>query len=46
MEPVSGRSGDEVTVRTGTDQPAARLATCDDHGPPVVWELGLDQPIG
>jgi HAD superfamily hydrolase (TIGR01509 family) len=46
MEPVSGGSGDEVTLRSGTDQPPARVATCDDHGPPVIWELGADQPIG
>jgi hypothetical protein len=46
MEPVSGGTGDEITLRTGADQVAERVARCDDHGPPVVWELGADQPIG
>jgi HAD superfamily hydrolase (TIGR01509 family) len=46
MEPVSEGTGDEITLRTGTDQAATRVATCQDHGPPVVWELRADQPIG
>jgi HAD superfamily hydrolase (TIGR01509 family) len=46
MEPVSGGAGDVITVQTGADQTARRVARCDDHGPPVVWELGADQPIG
>ena len=46
MEPKSGDGGFEITLRTGADQAATRIASCDDHGPPVAWELGADQPIG
>jgi hypothetical protein len=46
MEPVSGVFGGEITVQTAPDQMARRVARCDDHGPPVVWELDPDQPIG
>jgi hypothetical protein len=43
MEPVPGGTGYEITLRTGADQ-AERLASCDDHGPPIVW-LAPDLPI-
>jgi HAD superfamily hydrolase (TIGR01509 family) len=46
MEPVSGGGGFEIMLRTGADQAATRVAACNDHGPPVVWELDADQPIG
>jgi HAD superfamily hydrolase (TIGR01509 family) len=46
MEPVPGDAGFEITLRMGADQPPRRIASCGDHGPPVVWELGADQPIG
>jgi hypothetical protein len=53
MEPASIAVGDAVTIRTAPDGPVIRLATCDDHGPPVVWRAGsdpatpaADQPIG
>jgi HAD superfamily hydrolase (TIGR01509 family) len=53
MEPASISVGDAVTVREAPDGPVTRLATCDDHGPPVVWQAGAegapptgDQPIG
>jgi HAD superfamily hydrolase (TIGR01509 family) len=46
MEPVSNGPGDTITVRTAPDQAATQVAHCDDHGPPVVWELAADQPIG
>jgi HAD superfamily hydrolase (TIGR01509 family) len=46
MEPVRGGTGADITLQTAPDQPARRLAQCDDHGPPVVWELDADQPIG
>jgi HAD superfamily hydrolase (TIGR01509 family) len=46
MEPVPGDGGFEITVRTAAEQPSRRIARCGDHGPPVVWELGADQPIG
>jgi HAD superfamily hydrolase (TIGR01509 family) len=46
MEPVPGGIGDAITLQTAPDQAARRVARCDDHGPPVVWELTADQPIG
>ncbi|MFZ0388707.1 MAG: HAD-IA family hydrolase [Solirubrobacteraceae bacterium] len=46
MEPIAGGCGDEITLCTGTDRAATRVASCADHGPTVVWELGPDQPIG
>jgi HAD superfamily hydrolase (TIGR01509 family) len=46
MEPVPGGSGAEITLRMAADQPARRIGRCDDHGPPVAWELGANQPIG
>jgi hypothetical protein len=46
MEPVTAGTGDVITLRTGAEQAVRRVAGCDDHGPPVVWELGADQPIG
>ena len=45
MEPVSGDAGFEITLRVG-EHAERRVAGCGDHGPPVVWELGADQPIG
>ncbi len=46
MEPVPGGTGAAITLQTTGDQAATRIARCDDHGPPVVWELAGDQPIG
>ena len=46
MEPVPGGAGAEITLQTAPDQAATRVARCDDHGPPVAWELDGDQPIG
>lgn len=46
MEPVPGGTGATITLQTAPDQGAQRVARCDDHGPPVVWELAADQPIG
>ena len=43
MEPVSGTTDYEITLRLDA-QPAERVATCDDHGPPVVW-LAPDLPV-
>jgi HAD superfamily hydrolase (TIGR01509 family) len=37
MEPVPGGAGNELTLRTGAHRAAGRVATCDDHGPPIVW---------
>jgi HAD superfamily hydrolase (TIGR01509 family) len=46
MEPVPGGTGATITLQTAPDQGAQRVARCDDHGPPVVWELAANQPIG
>jgi hypothetical protein len=46
MEPVSDYAGFEITLRFGADHAERRIAGCGDHGPPVVWELSADQPIG
>jgi hypothetical protein len=40
MEPAAIAHRDELTIRTGPDGPATRLAGCNDHGPPVVWDDG------
>jgi HAD superfamily hydrolase (TIGR01509 family) len=46
MEPVPGDAGFEITLRVGADHAERRIASCGDHGPRIVWELGADQPIG
>jgi HAD superfamily hydrolase (TIGR01509 family) len=49
MEPASTGAGGEVTLRSAPDRPPTRLASCDDHGPPVVWSdaaPSADPPAG
>jgi hypothetical protein len=38
MEPAAIDHRDELTIRTGPAGPATRLAGCNDHGPPLVWD--------
>jgi HAD superfamily hydrolase (TIGR01509 family) len=46
MEPMPGDAGFEITLRVGAEHAERRIAGCGDHGPPIVWELGADRPIG
>ena len=52
MEPASIGMGDELTIRSQPTGPVTRLAGCNDHGPPVVWDPSVTataaggQPVG